>query len=304
MKNRITHVAVMSLVLTAVVPGEVVAQQQRSYDRFKDRTSYEAKVELSELSKTSRGISLSLHSVVDGDRAVTKSDSFTVSAIVTFNMSYDVRCAGTSFDMLVDGRAVSLPSDMPAFNRYEYAILSFGKKMTLAEAGPSPVPTGSRSGSAIPNTAWTMSNALHCVICSRTLRWVVQRVADVGNPSASNHGGENMQTSDPATNLYQCPACRAAIPSGRSSAKCPKCYADLPKAIIESNRASANAREERGSTAACVALGLVALAIGLYFLINPSAGGYGNIANMHALAVGQALTIAGAVLLGLGIRPR
>ncbi|HHA2366948.1 MULTISPECIES: hypothetical protein [Stenotrophomonas maltophilia group] len=135
MKNRITHVAVMSLVLTAVVPGEVVAQQQRSYDRFKDRTSYEAKVELSELSKTSRGISLSLQSVVDGDRAVTKLDSFTVSAIVTFNMSYDVRCAGTGFDMLVDGRAVSLPSDMPAFNRYEYAILSFGKKMTLAEAG-------------------------------------------------------------------------------------------------------------------------------------------------------------------------
>ncbi|HHB9418992.1 TPA: hypothetical protein ACOEN8_004029 [Stenotrophomonas maltophilia] len=113
-----------------------------------------------------------------------------------------------------------------------------------------------------------------------------------------------MQTSDPATNLYQCPACRAAIPSGRSSAKCPKCYADLPKAIVESNRASANAREERGSTAACVALGLVALGIGLYFLINPSASGYGNIANMHALAVGQALTIAGAVFLGLGIRPR
>lgn len=69
MKNRIAHVAVMSLVLTAVVPGEVVAQQQRSYDRFKDRTSYEAKVELSKLSKTSRGISLSLQSVVDGGRA-------------------------------------------------------------------------------------------------------------------------------------------------------------------------------------------------------------------------------------------
>ncbi|CAH0063526.1 conserved protein of unknown function [Stenotrophomonas maltophilia] len=113
-----------------------------------------------------------------------------------------------------------------------------------------------------------------------------------------------MQTNDSATNLYQCPACHAAIPSGRSSAKCPKCYADLPKAIVESNRASANVREERGSTAACVTLGLVALAIGLYFLINPSASGYGNIANMHALAVGQALTIVGAVLLGLGIRPR
>lgn len=134
MKNRIALVAVMLLVLTAVASGEVVAQGQRSYDRFKDRTSYEAKVELSELSKTSRGVSLSLESLVDGDRAVTKSDSFTVSAILTFNMSYDVRCAGTGFDMLVDGKAMSLPGDMPAFNRYEYAILSFGKKMTLSEA--------------------------------------------------------------------------------------------------------------------------------------------------------------------------
>lgn len=134
MKNRITFAAVVSLVLTAVAPWQVVAQEQRSYDRFKDRTSYDAKVELSELSKTSRGLSLSLSSAVDGDRPVTKLDTFTVSAIVTFNMSYDVRCAGTGFDMLVDGKAVSLPSDMPAFNRYEYAILSFGKKMTLAEA--------------------------------------------------------------------------------------------------------------------------------------------------------------------------
>lgn len=134
MKNRITLAAVMSLVLTAVAPGEVVAQEQRSYDRFKDRTSYDAKVQLSELSRTSRGVSLSLSSVVDGDRPLSKSDTFTVSAIVTFNMSYDVRCAGTGFDMLVDGKAVSLPNDMPAFNRHEYAILSFGKKMTLAEA--------------------------------------------------------------------------------------------------------------------------------------------------------------------------
>jgi hypothetical protein len=134
MKNRITLAAVMSLMLTAVAPGEVVAQEQRSYDRFKDRTSYDAKVQLSELSKTSRAVSLSLGSVVEGDRPVTKSDTFTVSAIVTFNMSYDVRCAGTGFDMLVDGKSVSLPNDMPAFNRHEYAILSFGKKMTLVEA--------------------------------------------------------------------------------------------------------------------------------------------------------------------------
>ncbi|MCU1025962.1 hypothetical protein [Stenotrophomonas maltophilia] len=113
-----------------------------------------------------------------------------------------------------------------------------------------------------------------------------------------------MQTSDSAINLYQCPACHAAIPSGRSSAKCPKCYADLPKAIVESNRATASAVQEFGSATLCVVLGLAGLGIGLYFLINPSASGYNDIANMHALAVGQALTVAGAVLLGMGIRPR
>lgn len=112
MKNWISLAAAVSLVLTAVAPGEAVAQQ-RSYDRFKDRTSYDAKVQLSELSKTSRDVSLSLSSAVDGDRPVTNADTFMVSAIVTFNMSYDVRCAGTGFDMLVDGKAVSLPNDMP-----------------------------------------------------------------------------------------------------------------------------------------------------------------------------------------------
>ncbi|WP_256777106.1 MULTISPECIES: hypothetical protein [unclassified Stenotrophomonas] len=113
-----------------------------------------------------------------------------------------------------------------------------------------------------------------------------------------------MQTSSPAINVYQCPGCQAPIPSGRSSPKCPKCYADLPKEIVESNRASVTAGQERGSAAACVIFGLIALGVGLYFLINPSASGYGNFANMHALAVGQALTVAGAVLLGFGIRPR
>ncbi len=113
-----------------------------------------------------------------------------------------------------------------------------------------------------------------------------------------------MQDSNAAINPYQCPACEAPIPSGRTSATCPKCYAKLPKAIVESNRASATAVQERGSAVACVVLGLIVLGVGLYFLINPSASGYGNFANMHALAVGQALTVAGTVLLGLGIRPR
>jgi len=113
-----------------------------------------------------------------------------------------------------------------------------------------------------------------------------------------------MRDSSAANAAYQCPSCGAPIPSGRTSKTCPNCYSKLPKAIVESNRASVMARQERGSEAACVTFGLIALGFGLYFLINPSASGYGNFANMHALAVGQALTVAGAVLLGFGIRPR
>lgn len=113
-----------------------------------------------------------------------------------------------------------------------------------------------------------------------------------------------MPDSNAAINPYQCPACEAPIPSGLTSKTCPNCYAKLPKAIVESNRASVTEGQERGSAAACVIFGLIALGVGIYFLINPSASGYGNLANMHALAVGQALTVAGAVLLGFGIRPR
>lgn len=121
---------------------------------------------------------------------------------------------------------------------------------------------------------------------------------------ASNHGGMKMQECNGTLKSYQCPSCGAPIPSGRTSATCPKCYAKLPTAIVESNRARVNAGQERGSAAACIVLGMIALAVGLTFLINPSAGGYSTYANAHALAVGQALTVAGTVLLGFGIRPR
>lgn len=113
-----------------------------------------------------------------------------------------------------------------------------------------------------------------------------------------------MRDSNAAMNPYQCPSCGAPIPSGRTCKTCPNCYAKLPKAIVESNRPSVTAGQELGSAAGCVTFGLIALGVGLYFLINPSPSGYGNFANMHALAVGQALTVAGAVLLGFGIRPR
>jgi len=85
---------------------------------------------------------------------------------------------------------------------------------------------------------------------------------------------------------------------------CPKCHAKLTahSAALQ-HQGPEKSAEQHGSATACIVLGLLALTVGLYFLIDPSVSGYGNIANMHALAVGQALTVAGAVLLGLGIRP-
>lgn len=107
-----------------------------------------------------------------------------------------------------------------------------------------------------------------------------------------------------AATPYQCGSCGSAIPIGRNVTNCPRCHLRLPDAVITAQRAKQEGVAEQGSVTACIVLGLAGLGVGLYFLINPSASGYGNIANMHALAVGQSLTVAGSVLLGFGIRPR
>ena len=69
-----------------------------------------------------------------------------------------------------------------------------------------------------------------------------------------------------------------------------------------------------GSTAACATIGTLALAIGLWFLLNPSlavetVGSYGlretsNVVNLQRLAIGETLTIVGAIFLGFAMRPR
>lgn len=105
-------------------------------------------------------------------------------------------------------------------------------------------------------------------------------------------------------NPYQCSACGTAIPSNRAMPNCPKCYAKLPKEVVAKLQGDAATNPSKGSAESCIGLGVIALCVGLYFLINPSASGYGNVANIHALALGQAFTVSGAVLLGFGIRPR
>ena len=105
-------------------------------------------------------------------------------------------------------------------------------------------------------------------------------------------------------NPYQCNTCGAAIPSSHRNPNCPKCFAKLSDETVATLRKEPAPSESKGSAGACIGLGVIALCAGLYFLINPSASGYSNVANMHALALGQTFTVAGAVLLGFGIRPR
>lgn len=105
-------------------------------------------------------------------------------------------------------------------------------------------------------------------------------------------------------NSYQCGACGTATPPNRDMSNCPKCYAKIPEEMVANLQKGATVGESNGSVEACVVLGVIALCAGLYFLINPDANNYRDIANMHALAMGQAFTVAGAILLGFGIRPR
>lgn len=106
----------------------------REYDRFKDRSSNTIKFELSDLSQPGRkGVTFDFGSAVTGNRAVSKTDSFTIGTILTYDMRYN-QCAGTGVDLLVDGKPASLTTDMPPFFRSEFAIISFSKKLTYAEA--------------------------------------------------------------------------------------------------------------------------------------------------------------------------
>lgn len=112
-----------------------------------------------------------------------------------------------------------------------------------------------------------------------------------------------MQASTLTLNPYLCPSCNAALPTGGGMTNCPKCHAKLSPDSLALQQGPDSGAEERGSATACILIGLLALAVGLYFLINPTVGD-GSIANLNALAIGQSLTVAGSVLLGFGIRPR
>ena len=120
--------------------------------------------------------------------------------------------------------------------------------------------------------------------------------------------------------LYLCPACNAPLPSTQGLSDCPKCKQSLRKLRADANLAGIGSTpgtsrtaddledetgyQPAGSAAACVLIGLLTIGLGLYFLVFPTGGGSANVANLHALAMGQTFTLAGTILFGLGIRPR
>ena len=114
-----------------------------------------------------------------------------------------------------------------------------------------------------------------------------------------------------------CKAC-GVEKAGFMSDLCSNCM-DKPAApspsaqSIASTAASPTAQsfistQEQGSASTCLALGVLSLLIGLYFLIDPTTGSsseYGSqVANIHKLTLGETFSIMGAIFLAAGLRPR
>lgn len=127
---------VPSLLLLAALPTVAWSQNiAREYDRFKDRSSNTIKFELSSIEQPGRrGVTFDLSNIVAGNRATDKSDTFTINAMVTYDMRYNAQCAGTSVDLLVDGKPSSIAASMPPVFHRGFAILSFGKSLSYNEA--------------------------------------------------------------------------------------------------------------------------------------------------------------------------
>ena len=126
--------------------------------------------------------------------------------------------------------------------------------------------------------------------------------------------------------VVACPLCYAAIGDKHNVTKCLSCDQELPESTLEflskvtgfvyqregadgdqnAQRGAvgyAHSDDERGSLAGCLVLGSIALVVGAYFLVDPSAGG-SNYANAHALTLGQTFMLSGAILIGFALRPR
>ena len=82
-----------------------------------------------------------------------------------------------------------------------------------------------------------------------------------------------------------------------------------PPTVNDLGSLSNSVRKEAGSVVDCVLTGTILIVVGFYFLLNPSIGDTTkelgmNVANLQLLDIGETCTIAGAIFLAVGIRPR
>lgn len=119
------------LVMSLTANGQVV---KREFDRFKDQTSYEVKMELSDLGPDAPGISLELDATTAGDRPINNTDKVRLTAVITYDMSRPSACAGAGVDALVDGKPLSLDKAMPPFFYGGHAIVGNRNELTYGQA--------------------------------------------------------------------------------------------------------------------------------------------------------------------------
>lgn len=93
-----------------------------------------------------------------------------------------------------------------------------------------------------------------------------------------------------------CPKCQAE--NTATAPFCFNCAAPMPNAPDP-----APPVREKGSEALCLVLGLLCLAIGLWFLVASPSEGEG-VVNLQRLTIGETSSIAGAIFLAAAMRPR
>lgn len=124
-------VALVSLFFVATAQAQTV---KREYDRFKDQTNHEARIELSRLSDNTPRISLTLNATTRGESVLGEADKLDLTAIISYDMSRLSSCAGVGVDALIDGQPISLDKARPPFFAGNHAIVGSRAQLTFAQA--------------------------------------------------------------------------------------------------------------------------------------------------------------------------
>jgi len=109
-------------------------QVKHEFDRFKNQTTHEAKIKLSALGADTPGISLELEATTAGDNPIGKTDTVTLTAMVTYDMSRASPCSGAGVDALIDGKPLSLDKSLPPFFYGGHVIAGNRKELTYVQA--------------------------------------------------------------------------------------------------------------------------------------------------------------------------